>query len=212
MRHDLTDITVLIDRSGSMQSIRDDVTGGIEDFIEQQKKASGTAHLTVILFDSHDPQEVVIPTQDVRLVHLERDWFRPRGMTPLCDAIGHAVENTGRRLAALPEHLRPSRVVFVVFTDGNENDSKRFSRERVAEMVKHQEAVYNWQFLFMGAGIDAIGEAEDVGINAMRSASTARTKTRMSMGMAASKVATYRSCQPSEGVAAFTAQERELLS
>lgn len=215
MRQDLTDITLLIDRSGSMASIREDVAGGVASFIEQQKTASksaGQANLTLIQFDSQDSQEVVISAKDIRHVTLAKDWFSPRGGTPLCDAMGIAITRTGQRLAEMPENERPARVVFVVFTDGEENQSREYTGQKVAEMVKHQEQRYNWQFMFLGAGIDAIGQAAIIGVAASNSVSNARSKTKRAIELAGSKLACYRSVAPiDKGVLAYNSQERDEL-
>lgn len=165
MNHNHTDITIVLDRSGSMSSIAADTIGGFNRFLEDQKKAPGTATLTLRQFDTiHD---VVI---DAKAIHqakpLTVDTFVPRGMTALLDAIAMAVDATGARLERLPESNRPAKVICVIITDGLENSSHRFTREQVFEKIKHQQDNYQWQFVFLGANQDAIATATHMGIRA----------------------------------------------
>jgi len=159
MNNDLTDITFLLDRTGSMEGIASDVVGGYNAFLKQQQQAPGEAHLTLVQFDSIDPQEVIHDARPIGEVPLMApDDFRPRSTTPLYDALGIAIVRTGERLAAIDEAARPGKVVFVVFTDGYENASQEYTAEQVRDMVARQTATYSWQFLFLGANIDAFAQ------------------------------------------------------
>ncbi|MCA9271003.1 MAG: VWA domain-containing protein, partial [Planctomycetales bacterium] len=162
MRNDLTDITLVVDRSGSMASIREDAEGGVNDFIRRQAAEPGEAWLTLVQFDT----EYEFVHRGVRVQDAAPYVLQPRGMTALLDAMGRAVVETGQRLARLPECDRPGLVVFVVMTDGLENSSREFSGPQVKEMIEHQQKVYNWQFTFLGANQDAFAEADAVGIAA----------------------------------------------
>jgi uncharacterized protein YegL len=162
MRTDLADITLVIDRSGSMQGIRSDAEGGVNAFIEKQTREPGEALLTLVQFDTE--YEFVhrgIPVQQVPRYELS-----PRGQTALLDAIGRAINETGQRLAAMNEQDRPGVVIFVVMTDGRENASHEFTKSEVKQMIELQQAKYNWHFTFLGADQDAFAEAGGLGIDA----------------------------------------------
>jgi uncharacterized protein YegL len=160
MRSDLTDITVVLDRSGSMQQCKDEAENGLAHFIEEQKSVPGSALFTLVQFDTS--YEFVHRGVDIKTVGRHR--LVPRGMTALLDAVGRAINETGQRLRALPEAERPGLVVFVILTDGYENSSHEFSRAKIKEMIEHQQNVYKWQFTFLGANQDAFAEAGHLGI------------------------------------------------
>ena len=183
-----SEIFFLLDRSGSMNVIRDDVIGGVNEFIQRQKTVDGTVKLTLVQFDSHDPYDVVYDAVDVKSIE-KYDNFEPRGMTPLLDAMGTTIVKAGERLKNMPEHERPSKVVFVVFTDGYENSSKEYTHNNIKKMVETQTNQYNWQFIFLGADIDAFNEAEHLGIKT--SAGLSARNFRDAMNMSGDKVSMY---------------------
>ncbi len=158
-----TDLTLLLDRSGSMASIRSDVEGGLARFLAEQKALPGECDLTLVQFDSEAIETVfeARPVQRAPRIRLE-----PRGWTPLLDAVGRTIERTGRRLARIPEPARPGRVLFVIVTDGLENASREFTRAKVKAMIDRQQQVYSWQFIYLGANVDAFAEAAGLGIPA----------------------------------------------
>ncbi len=160
MNNNLTDITVVIDRSGSMESCRTDAEGGFNAFVRSQAEQSGDALLTLVQFDTE--YEFVhrgVPIKDVPPYTLV-----PRGGTALYDAVGRAIVETGARLAAMPEARRPGLVLFAIITDGEENSSREISGARLKEMIEHQTAKYAWQFSYLGANQDAIMAAAKMGI------------------------------------------------
>ncbi len=157
----LTDITFVVDRSGSMESIRSDAEGGINSFLVQQKALPGKAVLTLVQFDT----EYEFVHNGVPLGKVGYYQLVPRGSTALLDAMGRAIKETGERLAKMPEAARPGLVIFVVMTDGMENASVEYSKAKVNEMVRHQQEAYNWKFTFLGANQDAMAEAKDLGID-----------------------------------------------
>jgi len=160
MRQDLTDLTVVLDRSGSMHACRSDAEGGLNSFIAKQKELPGECIFTLVQFDTvYEFVHKAIPLKTVPHCHLE-----PRGNTALLDAVGRAIVETGERLRALPEHERPGLVVFVIVTDGQENSSQEYTKARVREMIEHQQSVYQWQFTYLGANQDAFAEAGSMGI------------------------------------------------
>lgn len=160
-RSDLTEIVVVLDRSGSMAKIRKDMEGGFDSFIGEQRKLPGECSVTLAQFD--DRYEIVYsgkPLADVPPLSLE-----PRGATALLEAICKTIDATGARLSALPVDQRPERVLFVIVTDGEENaSSPEFTLAMVLEMVKRQTEKYSWQFVFFGADQDAIATAAKMGI------------------------------------------------
>ena len=167
MKADAADITIILDRTGSMEPIRDDTIGGFNRFVEDQKKVPGACALTLAQFDSQDPYEVVHRGRAIaEIPALTRDTYVPRAATPLLDAIGRGINDTGKRLADLPEAERPGKVIFVIITDGLENASKEFKKATIKEMVERQRAAYKWEFVFLGANMDAIAEGGQMGFAA----------------------------------------------
>jgi len=167
MKTDAADITIILDRTGSMEPIRDDTIGGFNRFVEDQKKVPGVCALTLAQFDSQDPYEVVHRGRAIaEIPALTRDTYVPRGATPLLDAIGRGINDTGKRLADLAESDRPGKVIFVIITDGMENASKEFKKATIKEMVERQRTAYKWEFVFLGANMDAIAEGGQMGFAA----------------------------------------------
>lgn len=165
MKKGYTDITVALDRSGSMEIIKDDTIGGFNQFLSDQKAVPGDATITLAQFD--DQYEVVYSASDIQSVKaLDSLTFVPRGSTALYDAIGRTIIDTGKRLEAMPEDARPGKVIFVIVTDGQENASKEFRVDKISEMIGHQKTKYSWEFVFLGANQDAIFTAKNIGISA----------------------------------------------
>ncbi len=190
---DKTDITVILDRSGSMESVKSDTIGGFNNFLAEQQKVEGEAAISLVQFD--DQYEVVYSDKDIQTAdRLTQETFQPRGMTALYDAVGRTVNSVGQRLAALDEAERPDSVVFVILTDGFENASKEFSATKINEMISHQRDVYNWQFIFIGANQDAILSAEAIGISANAALTYAANTigTQEAFASVAQNVAGYR--------------------
>ncbi|WP_226537059.1 vWA domain-containing protein [Fictibacillus halophilus] len=163
MNKNLTEIIFLLDRSGSMSGLEKDTIGGFNSFIERQCQLEGDTLLTTVLFD--DQYEVLWNGKDARKVRLTSKEYFVRGTTALLDAAGKSILDVGHRLAKTPEKQRPGSVIFVITTDGMENASREFSYEKVKELIKHQQEKYSWEFIFMGANIDAEEEAESLGIS-----------------------------------------------
>ena len=165
MKKNLTEMVFILDRSGSMQSLTDDTIGGFNSMIDGQKKEDGEAYVTTVLFD--DNYEVLHDHVDIQKVSpITTKEYYARGCTALLDAIGKTINSIGSRLCATPEDERPDKVMFVITTDGFENASKEFSKSTVKEMIEHQQEKYSWTFMFLGANMDAVKEAESIGISA----------------------------------------------
>jgi len=163
MNTNLTEIAFVLDRSGSMQSMVEPAIAGFNRFLREQQAAPGEARLTLVLFD--DEYLVPVDAQPIATVAaLTTATYVPRAMTALLDAIGRTIDALGERLAALPEPVRPAKVIVTILTDGLENASTRYSADRLAAMIAHQTEIYGWEFLFLGANQDAIAAAARLGI------------------------------------------------
>lgn len=162
MNKDLTEIIFLLDRSGSMAGLESDTVGGFNAFIKRQCQLEGKTILTTVLFD--DDYEVLWNGIEAKNADLTEDEYYVRGCTALLDAVGKTILDVGRRLSQTDEENRPSKVIFVITTDGMENASSEFTYGKVKELINHQQEKYNWEFIFMGANIDAASEAESIGI------------------------------------------------
>lgn len=201
------DITIILDRSGSMGTIWPDTVGGLAKLVEDQRAVPGECTLTLAAFDDkYDVPIRATPVRDVRPMAEALKDFGPRGSTALLDAVGRGIVETGERLSKLAEADRPEKVIFVISTDGGENASKEYTRARVAEMVKHQTDAYAWEFIYLGANQDAFAIAGAIGVphaNAMNfaanRAATANYLNAVSSGLTRSRTG---------GAAAFTGAER----
>ena len=156
------EIVVVLDRSGSMQSIKSDMEGGFDRFIEEQCRQPGRCDVTLVQFDTMSIDTVY---EAVDLREVPKLSLVPRGGTPLLRALGETIERVGQRLSATPEHRRPGRVLFLVITDGQENVSGHlWPKERVKGMVEKQTRDYAWQFAYLGANVDAFAEGGGMGM------------------------------------------------
>lgn len=186
-------IAALLDRSGSMESIADDTRGGFDAYIAGQRGQSGTTLVTLAQFDNdYDVVYQNRPVDDVPPLALE-----PRGTTALLDAIGRFVTEVGASLAALPEEDRPGDVTVLVMTDGHENSSVEWPKDAVRKLVSQQEAVYGWDFVFLGANMDAIDVGTGLGFAPGKSLTFAASDA--GVGGAFSAVAGYTSRKRSRG-------------
>ncbi len=165
----MTELVFILDRSGSMAGLETDTIGGFNAMIEKQKKEAGEALVTTVLFDNesvtvHDR----IPLQEVPPL-TEKEYFT-RGCTALLDAVGGTI----RHIANIHRYIRredvPERTLFVIMTDGYENASRYYDYDKVRRLIEHEKTKYGWEFLFLGAHIDAAAEAKRFGIAADRAA------------------------------------------
>lgn len=161
MKKGYTHIVMIIDRSGSMSGLKSDVVGGFNDFVDEQRKAEGTATMTLIQFDTtYAVNYEFKDIQDVPYID-----YSTQGCTAMYDAIGKAINNTGVHLLKMAEEDRPEKVIVIIQTDGEENSSKEYTAYVIKEMIKTQENDYNWDFVFLGANIDSKTTAVNLGIN-----------------------------------------------
>ncbi len=162
-----TEIVFILDRSGSMSGLESDTIGGFNSMLRKQKKEAGEALVSTVLFD--DVCDVIhdrVPME--RVPELTEETYFVRGNTALLDAVGGAVHHIGNIHKYARDEDRPEKTLFIITTDGMENASRRYSYEKVRRMVERQKAKYGWEFLFLGANMDAIRAAGHIGIGADR--------------------------------------------
>ena len=167
MRKGLTEVVFILDRSGSMSGLEADTIGGFNSMIAKQKKEAGEAYISTVLFD--DQTEVLydrVPIQ--RVEPMNDNQYYVRGCTALLDALGGAIHHIGNVHKYAREEDRPEKTLFIITTDGMENASHKYSYDKVKKMVERQKKEYGWEFLFLGANIDAIEVAGRFGIAANR--------------------------------------------
>lgn len=167
MKNGITELVFILDRSGSMSGLESDTIGGFNSLIEKQRREQGTCYVSTVLFDNttdviHDR----VKLEDIR--PMTREDYTVRGCTALMDAIGGAIHHIGNiHKYARPEDV-PEHTIFVITTDGMENASRRYDSSTVKEMITRQKQRYGWEFLFLGANIDAVETARCFGIGADR--------------------------------------------
>ena len=164
MKKNLTEIVFILDRSGSMSGLESDTIGGFNAMIEKQKKADGEAYISTVLFDN--VSEVLHDRVDVREIKPMTDAdYTVRGCTALLDAIGGAIHHIGNIHKYARKEDVPEHTMFVITTDGMENASHRYTGTQIKRMIERQKEKYGWEFLFLGANIDAVETARSFGIN-----------------------------------------------
>lgn len=162
MDKNLAEIIFLLDRSGSMTGLESDTIGGINSFIKRQCSL-GKTYLTTVLFD--DRYEILHNSVDASTVTLTENEYYTRGSTALLDAVGKAIIDIGFRLSHLDEESYPGKVIFVIITDGLDNSSSKYTYDKIRYMISRQKEVCNWDFIYVGANIDATKESHRLGIH-----------------------------------------------
>lgn len=207
----LTLIAFLLDRSGSMQSIKSDVVGGFDAFLAEQRAGDGDCRVTLAQFDNE--YEVVyhaMPVGDVPPLELN-----PRSSTALLDSMGKLITDTAAEIAALAEDDKPGSVIIAIMTDGLENASHEWTRPAIKSLVEQQTNEFGWEFLYMGADQDAVEVGKDLGVKAEQAVTYSRGKSREAMAAMSGNVRGYRTAKMVDAEApmpAFTADQRSGLS
>ena len=163
MKKGLTEIVFILDKSGSMSGLEKDTIGGYNSFLERQRKIDGEAFVSTLLFS--DRSEVIHDREPIEKVNpMTDEQYYVEGCTALLDAIGGAVHHIGNVHKYARDEDRPEKTVFVITTDGQENSSHEYTYDKIKKMIEHQQEKYGWEFLFLGANMDAISEASKLGI------------------------------------------------
>jgi uncharacterized protein YegL len=198
---DLTLIAVLVDRSGSMAQCREDMEGGLNAFVESQASEPGDAEITLAQFDTK--YELVWPLGPIN--DAPKYTLMPRGCTALLDAMGRFITQVGEELAKRHEVDRPGKVIVCIVTDGLENSSVDWTRESVKALVEQQRDQWQWEFVFLGADIDAVQEGASVGVPQKSSLTFDKANARDVYAMTSHWVSTVRG----GGKAAFSEEDRK---
>jgi len=169
MKKGYTHISVIIDKSGSMANTQKDTIGGFNTFLKEQQDIEGTGTLTLIQFDDqYEVHENMSPLSGA--VSLNEKTYAPRGSTALLDAIGKTINMTEGSLKEMKKKDSPEKVIFLIITDGEENASREFQKSNISEMIKRHEEEDGWDFVFIGANMDAIAEGGSMGLRAFNNA------------------------------------------
>ena len=199
MKNNITELVFILDRSGSMAGLESDTIGGFNSLIEKQRKQDGKCYVSTVLFDN--VSEVLYDRVELSKIRkMTEDDYTVRGCTALIDAIGGSIHHIGNvHKYARPEDV-PEQTMFVIMTDGMENASRRYSYFQVQRMVKRQQERYGWEFLFLGANMDAISAARSFGIREDRAVRYAcdSAGTSLNFEVASKTIARVRSGQEIE--------------
>ena len=197
MKKNLTEIVFILDRSGSMAGLEDDTIGGFNAMIEKQKRLAGEALISTVLFDSGS--EVIHDRMDIRKINpMTREEYYVRSCTALLDAVGRAIRHIGNVHKYAREEDIPEHTIFVITTDGMENASGHYDSDRVKQMIERQKSKYGWEFLFLGANIDAVETARTFGISEDRAVKyhSDSKGTRLNYQVVGSAIASMRCGAP----------------
>lgn len=203
---------MVVDRSGSMSSCWSDVKGGYAEIVKTNKEASGKCTFTVAAFDTE--YDLLEDFTDISEVKLELS-VNPRGGTALLDAVGKTIVSVGEKLAKIDESERPEKVLVVVQTDGYENASKEFTKDKIKELIDEQTNTYKWQFQFVGASLDAVNDAQSWGISAANSSVYNTSNSNATFSTLGLKMKNMRAADTYESYCAsvsFTDAERSILN
>lgn len=195
MKKNLTELVFILDKSGSMSGLEKDTIGGFNSLLDQQRKVDGECVITTVLFDNR--YELLHDRIDIRAVQpiTGKEYF-VGGSTALLDAIGKTIHKIGAVQKNTTEDYRAEKVMFVIITDGEENASRNYSSMQIREMIQRQKERYGWEFIFLGANIDAVETAGRFGIDADRAVDYVPDGegTELNYRMMSETVATFREC------------------
>lgn len=208
MRENLTELVFILDRSGSMSGLESDTIGGFNSMISKQQNEEGDAVVSTVLFD--DRCDVIYDRKEIAKVpKLTEKEYYVRGCTALLDAVGGAIHHIGKVQKHTKEEDRPAKTLFVITTDGLENASRKYSFQDVKKMIEKKKKKHNWEFLFLGANIDAIEVAGNMGISKDRAANyhCDAAGTALNYEVLSRAVSHVRSCKSAKMSKAFEGGE-----
>lgn len=211
MKKGLTELVMILDRSGSMSGLEADTIGGFNSMIGKQKKEEGDVYVSTVLFDNIS--EVIYDRVDISKIEPMTDkQYYVRGCTALLDAVGEAIHHIGNIHKYAREEDVPEKTIFVITTDGMENASRMYGYDDVRRMIEQQKEKYGWEFIFLGANIDAAAEAGKIGIAESRSATYEcdSAGTALNYSVVAETVSKLRRCDAAGMKAVF--EEEDALS
>jgi uncharacterized protein YegL len=197
MKKNLTELVFILDRSGSMEGLESDTIGGYNSLLEKQKKEPGEATITTVLFDDH--YELLHDRISLRgIAPITENEYFVRGSTALLDAIGKTIHKIGNAQKHTAEDERAEHVMVVITTDGLENASREFSYAKIRQMIEHQKSKYGWEFIFLGANMNAIATAAQFGISHDRAATfhSDHEGTELNFSVMCDAVSSVRASKP----------------
>lgn len=204
MRKGLTEVVFILDRSGSMSGLEADTIGGFNSMIEKQQKEEGKALISTVLFD--DEAEVLYDRVPIGKVEPMNDkQYYVRGCTALLDAIGGAIHHIGNVHKYARDEDRPEKTLFIITTDGMENSSVNYDYKKIKKMIERQKKKYHWEFIFLGANIDAVEVAGRFGVERSRAVryESDRLGTKLNYDVMSKVVSSVRACNTVEDVEAM---------
>ena len=197
MKNNITELVFILDRSGSMAGLESDTIGGFNSMIEKQKKQEGTCYVSTVLFDN---ESVVIHDRLPlgKVPRMTEEEYFTRGCTALLDAVGGAIHHIGNVHKYARKEDVPEKTLFIITTDGYENASRRYDYDKVRKMIERPKEKYGWEFLFLGANIDAAAEARRFGISADRAVNYKcdQEGTALNYEVISEAVCSVRACRP----------------
>ncbi|MDD4494535.1 MAG: VWA domain-containing protein [Eubacteriales bacterium] len=195
MKKGLTELVFILDKSGSMGGLETDTIGGYNTMLKKQQTVNGECHITTVLFDNN--YELLHDRIDIKAVGtITEKEYQVGGSTALLDAIGRTIHKIGNAQKHTADDYRAEKVMFVIITDGEENSSREYSAERIKQMIERQKTRYEWEFIFLGANIDAVETAGRFGISADRAQNYHADSegVELNFRVMSEAVATFREC------------------
>ena len=211
MNNNLTELVFVLDKSGSMSGLEKDTIGGFNSMLEKQRKEEGDVVISTILFD--DTMQVIHDRTGLdKIKNLTDKDYQVGGCTALLDALGKSIKHINKVQKALPDEERPAKTMFVITTDGQENSSHEFSYDKIKKMVEKKQEKKQWVFLFLGANMDAISAAADIGIKADRATNYCcdAVGTAVNYSALSKAVSKFRICEPGCSEAALMDWDEEV--
>ena len=195
MKKGLTELVFILDKSGSMGGLETDTIGGYNSMLAKQQEVEGECHITTVLFDNN--YELLHDRIDIKAVSpISEKEYQVGGSTALLDAIGRTIQKIGNAQKHTADDYRAEKVMFVIITDGEENSSREYSAEKIKAQIERQKEKYGWEFIFLGANIDAIETAGRFGISADRAQNyhSDSEGIELNFRVMSDAVAEYREC------------------